>query len=97
MVTMGRSGFQAAYSLVRDRGSMGLSTSMDTWIIISTIARDTTGLCQRAASGLRITVQSFAVRRCMTLTDTKHRAATDKAVGLQFLQLQRLSYRKPIE
>ena len=30
----GRSGFQEACSSVRDRGSMGPSTSMDMWIII---------------------------------------------------------------
>ena len=56
---------------------MGLSTSMDTWIITSTIARATTGPCQGAASDPRNTVQSFTVRQCMTLVATRHRAATD--------------------
>jgi hypothetical protein len=74
---MGRSGFQAAYSSVRDRGITDLTTSMDTWIIISTIARAITEASPHAESVRLSTVLSSTALQCTTFMATKHLAGTD--------------------
>jgi len=67
---------------------------MGTSIIISITARAITVPYLRAASGPRSTVQSFTVRRCMTLMAMKPRADTSSAVQLGN-QLVRLMHRCP--
>ena len=65
MATMARSGSQVVSSSARDLGTAGRITSTDTSIIVSTIARATTGLCLRAVKAQRNTVQSFTAKQCM--------------------------------
>src|SRR5947207_2584305 len=75
MVTMVQNGSQAMSSSVRDLGFTGQSASMDTSIIISTIARATTDLCQPAATIRGNTAQSSMAGRCMTHMDMRHHTA----------------------
>ena len=70
---MGRSGSEAVYSSGLALGTKGRNISTATSIIISTIARATTGPCLRVARLQRSTVQSFTVRQCMMYMAMKHR------------------------
>ena len=71
MVTMVRSGSQAAFSLGRALGITGRIISTDTSIIVSTIAKATTGRRPRAARLQRNTAQNFTARQCTTYTVRK--------------------------
>jgi hypothetical protein len=77
MVIMVPSGSQAVFSSALVPGFMGRSASTDTWIIIWTIARATTGLFPHEVNTQRNTAQNFTAARCMTRTVTRRHGDID--------------------